>query len=64
MAQLPKEVAKHFDCDYVTRIITRAPDRTEVDLSKISLKQARELHKKGFLPMLKPKAKAAPRTED
>lgn len=53
---LQKEVAKHFDCDNVCVVITREPERLEVDLSKINLKQARELHGKGLLPMLRPKS--------
>lgn len=53
---LPEEVAKFFDCDQTPgMIITRAPDRKRVDLTKISLDQAKKLHAEGLLPMLKPR---------
>lgn len=60
MKTLPEEVLKAFDCDSVTVIITKAPHRKRIDLSKISLAEAKDLHSKGFLPMLKPKSEEKP----
>lgn len=51
--KLPDDVAKVFEYDGIPGIIvTKAPDRERVDLTKISLAKAEKLYADGKLPKL------------